>query len=73
MHKGRKAIYCEVEGKGECLEGEVEMDESYFGGKMEMIELSKIVSDEKKVIQYLQQKAILKNFDSCPYCGSIHI
>ena len=24
------AIYCEVEGKGECLEGEVEMDESYF-------------------------------------------
>ena len=40
---------------------------------MEMIELSKIVSDEKKVIQYLQQKAILKKFDSCPYCGSIHI
>ena len=33
---------------------------------MEMIELSKIVSDEKKVIQYLQQKAILKKFDSCP-------
>ena len=40
---------------------------------MEMIELSKIVSAEKKVIQYLQQKAILKKFDSCPYCGSIHI
>jgi len=29
----RRAIYCEVEGKGECLEGEVEMDESYFGSK----------------------------------------
>ena len=26
----RRAIYSEVEGKGECLEGEVEMDESYF-------------------------------------------
>ena len=39
---------------------------------MEMVELSKIVSDEKKVIQYLQQKAILKKFDCCPYCGSIN-
>ena len=29
----RRAIFCDVEGKGEWLEGEVEMDESYFGGK----------------------------------------
>ena len=28
-----KPLVSAVEGKGECLEGEVEMDESYFGGK----------------------------------------
>lgn len=28
----RRCIYCELEGKSDCLRGEVEMDESYFGG-----------------------------------------
>ena len=56
---------------------EMYSDRSYdglvsIGFRHERIELSKIVSDEKKVIQYLQQKAILKKFDSCPYTPYHH-
>ncbi len=36
---------------------------------MEMLELAKIVSDKEKVIRYLQQKGILKEYPNCPYCG----
>lgn len=36
---------------------------------MEIIEISRIVSDEEKTIEYLQEKGILKKYEECPYCG----
>jgi len=36
---------------------------------MEIIEISKIVADEAKTIEYLQEKGVLQKFVECPYCG----
>ncbi|HPD77673.1 MAG TPA: IS1595 family transposase [Spirochaetota bacterium] len=36
---------------------------------MEIIEISKIIADEGRTIQYLQEKGLLKKYDECPYCG----
>lgn len=36
---------------------------------MEIIEISKIVADEAKTIEYLQEKGLLQKFEKCPYCG----
>ncbi len=35
---------------------------------MEILELSKIVADKNKLINYLQQKGVLKKYEECPYC-----
>lgn len=36
---------------------------------MEIIEISKIIADEGRTMQYLQEKGLLKKYDECPYCG----
>ena len=35
---------------------------------MEILELSKWISEEQKAIEYLRKKKVLKDFKSCPHC-----
>ena len=35
---------------------------------MEILKLSKQISEEQKAIEYLRKKKVLKEFKSCPHC-----
>ena len=37
---------------------------------MEILELSKWISEEKKAIEYLRKKKILKDYKQCPHCNN---
>ena len=37
---------------------------------MGIVELSKIISDKDRLIEYLQEKGLLRKYEKCPFCGS---
>ena len=39
---------------------------------MNMVKLSKVITDEQKAEEFLREVGILKTFRKCPYCGNKH-